>query len=122
MAQTFTVSGTATCPLEDGSAVAPMTLAASLVFTSRSNFVRTYASTVTDDSVNFGTLVTAGAKGLLIKCTAGNCTFKFNAGDTTAWPLAIGGYFLWINTAQGFPKEVLLSTTGAATVVFLAVG
>ena len=36
--------------------------------------------------------------------------------------LAPGGYFLWINTAQAFPNAAFITTTGAASVVFIAVG
>ena len=57
-----------------------------------------------------------------MKYTAGTCTVKFNGGSD-AWPLAAGaGYFLWINSSQGFLTSALVTTTGSATVVFIAVG
>lgn len=121
MAQTLTVAGAASLPFEDGTNVAPINLAAALGFTSRADFSRAYSGLVTDDVVNFGTLTSPGAKGVIVKCTAGSCTIKFN-GATDAWPLSPGGYFVWINTAQAFPTAALISTTGAATVVFIAVG
>lgn len=119
--QTLTVAGAATAPFEDGGAVAPINLATSLGFTSRADFSRAYAGAVTDDPVSFGTLSVSGAKGVIAKCTGGSCTIKFN-GDVTAWPLAPGGYFIWINTAQAFPTSAAVSTSGAATIIFIAVG
>ena len=121
MAQNLTVAGAAAIPLEDGGTTAPINLATALGFTSRVDFQRSYAGSVTDDPVNFGTLAVPGAKGLIVKCTAGSCTIKFNGG-TDAWPLAPGGYFIWINTAQAFPTAALITTTGAAGVLFIAVG
>ena len=121
MAQNLTIAGTASIPLEDGGPIAPISLTALLAFTGRADYVRSYAGAVADDAVDFGTLAGSGAKGLLVKCAAGSCTIKFN-GSTAAWPLAPGGYFLWVNTAQFFPTSALITTTGAASVVFLAVG
>jgi hypothetical protein len=122
MAQILTVAGSASLPFEDGTNVAPVQLAATLGFTSRADFARAYSGAITDDAIDFGTLSTPGAKGVLVKCTAGSCTIKFEAIDGTEWPLAPGGYFLWINTAQAFPKAAFITTTGAASVVFIAVG
>jgi hypothetical protein len=122
MAQTLTVAGAASLPFEDGTNVAPIQLAASLGFTSRADFVRAYSGAVADDPVDFGTLVAAGAKGVIVKCTAGSCTIKFQNNSSIAWPLAPGGYFIWINTAQAFPNAAFITTTGAASVVFVAVG
>jgi len=121
MAQTLTVAGAASCPFVDGGAVAPIPLAAALGFTSRADFQRSYLGAIVDDPVNFGTLAVPGAKGVIVMCTAGSCTIKFNGG-LDAWPLSPGGYFIWINTAQPFPTSALISTTGAAGVFFLAVG
>jgi hypothetical protein len=121
MAQNLTVAGAASFPLEDGGPTAPINLATVLGFTSRADYVRTYAGAIVDDPVDFGTLTGTGAKGVLVKCTAGGCTIKFNGG-ADAWPLAPGGYFLWINTAQFFANAALITTTGAASVVFVAVG
>jgi hypothetical protein len=122
MAQTFTVSGNAKIPLEDSTATAPIDLGVTFPYTGKAEFSRKYDGAVTDDAVNLGTLVSGGAKGVIVKCLAGSCTIKFNAG-TTAFPLsASGGPFLWSNSAQGFITAALISTTGAATVVFIAVG
>lgn len=122
MAQTLAVAGAASLPFEDGSPSAPVQLATSLGFTSRADFARQYAGTVTDDVVDFGTLTVPGAKGIIVKCTAGSCTIKFQTNVSIAWPLAPGGYFIWINTAQAFPTAAFITTTGAASVVFIAVG
>jgi len=122
MAQTFTVSGNAKIPLEDSQATAPIDLGIAFPITARADFSRKYDVAVTDDAVDLGTLDVAGAKVVLVKCIAGNCTIKFN-GDTVAWPLSTaGGPFLWSNSAQGFVTSALISTTGAATIIFLAVG
>jgi hypothetical protein len=121
MAQTLTVAGAASCPFVDGGTVAPIPLATALGFTSRADFQRSYLGAIVDDPVNFGTLAVPGAKGIIVMCTAGSCTIKFN-GAADAWPLAPGGYFIWINTAQPFPTSALITTTGAAGVFFLAVG
>jgi hypothetical protein len=122
MAQTLTVAGAASLPFEDGTNVAPIQLAASLGFTSRADFVRSYSGAIVDDEINFGTLAVPGAKGVIVKCTAGSCVIKFQADTSIAWPLAPGGYFIWINTAQAFPNAAFITTTGAASVVFVAVG
>ena len=121
MAQTFTVTGKLAIPLEEGGSVAPIDLGVSLVILNRADFGRSYAGAVTDDAVNLGTLTSNGAKGILVKCTSGSCTVKFNAG-ATAWPLAVGGYFLWVNPSTAFATAALVTTSGPATVVFLAVG
>mgnify|MGYP006999984907 FL=1 len=122
MAQTLTVAGSVACPFEDGGTAAPISLAATLVFTSRADFARSYSGAVTDEEVDFGTLTSPGAKGILVKCTTGSCTVKFQANTTPAWPLAAGGCFLWINIAQASPTTAFITTTGSAAVVFLAVG
>lgn len=122
MAQTLTVAGKLTIPLEDSPSVAAVDLGVSFTITARADFSRKYDEAVTDDEVNLGTLADAGAKGVIVKCIAGTCTVKFNGGSD-AWPLsATGGYFLWSNSAQGFLNAALVTTTGAATVVFIAVG
>lgn len=123
MAQNFTVAGNVQIPLEDAGSPAPISLAISFPYVPRADFNRKYDGAVTDDPVNLGTMATGGgAKGVLVKCTAGTCTVKFNGG-TDAWPLAAGaGYFLWINSSQGFLTAALVTTTGSATVVFIAVG
>lgn len=122
MALNLAVAGALSIPLEDGGTVAPIDLTvAGLTFTSRADFVRAYTTTTTDDPVDFGTLTVPGAKGLIVKVKSGNCTIKFNGG-ATAWPLAVGGYFLWINPTAPFPTAATISTTGPCSVVFIAVG
>lgn len=122
MAQNFTVTGNLQIPLEDAGSPAPVSLAISFPYVPRADFSRKYDGAVTDDPVNLGTLTVGGAKGVMVKCMAGTCTIKFNGG-TDAWPLGAGtGYFLWMNSAQGFLTAALITTTGAATVVFIAVG
>lgn len=122
MAQNFTIVGKLSVPLEDTTVAAPIDLGITFPFTGRTDFSRKYDGAVTDDPVNLGTLVTGGAKGVIVKCIAGSCTVKFNGGSD-AWPLSAGGgHFSWQNSAQGFLTAALITTTGAATVVFLAVG
>lgn len=121
MGQTLKVAGAAALPFDDGTNVAPIDLTASLPYTSRADFVKSFAGVVTDQAVDFGTLASAGAKGILVKAISGACTIKFNGG-TDAWPLAVGGYFLWINPSQPFPMSALITTTAAAQILFVAVG
>lgn len=121
MAEKFTIVGKAALPLEDGGTVAPIDLAVDLTYVGRADFRRDYTIATVDDVVDLGTLETLGAKGVLVKCRTGSCTIKFNGG-TQAWPLAPGGLFLWVNTAVAFPTAAAVSTTGAASVVFVAVG
>ena len=121
MATKLTVAGKASLPLEDGGTVAPVDLAVDLTFISDAYFIRDYAGAVTDDAVNLGALTVPGAKGVLVKCLSGACTVKFNGG-TQAWPLAPGGHFFWANPSTPFPTSAAISTTGAARVLFLAVG
>lgn len=122
MAQTLTVAGNLKIPLEDTTATAPIDLGIAFPFTARADFSRKYDGAVTDDDVDLGTLAVGGAKGVLVKCIAGSCAVKFN-GANAAWPLSAGGgYFLWMNSAQGFLTAATITTTAAATVVFIAVG
>jgi hypothetical protein len=121
MGQNFKVAGAASLPFEDGTNVAPIDLTVNLPYTGRADFVRSYTGAVTDEVVNLGTLASAGAKGVLIKVLTGACTVKFNGG-TDAWPLAVGGYFIWCNPATPFPTAVLITTLAAAQVLFIAVG
>lgn len=121
MAQNFKVAGAASLPFEDGTNVAPIDLTVNMPYTGRADFVRSYSGAVTDEAVNLGTLAAAGAKGVLVKVLSGACTVKFNGG-VDAWPLAAGGYFLWVNPSTPFPTAVLISTTGPAQILFIAVG
>lgn len=120
MAQKLTVVGKLAAAFEDGGSVAPVDLGIDLTYLNRVDYEREYSGAVTDEAVNFGTL-TAGAKMLLVKAKAGACTIKFN-GANTAWPIAPGGYFIWCNPSTPFPTAALISTTGPAHVVFIAVG
>ena len=121
MAQNFAVAGAVSIPLIDGSTPAPISIAATIPFTQRADFQRSYTGAVTDEIVHFDTLAGPGAKGVLVVCTAGSATIKFNGG-ADAWPLAPGGAFLWTNPSTPFPNAALLTTTGPATVIFIAVG
>lgn len=121
MAQKLTVAGKASTAFEDGSTVAPIDLAIDITYLNRADFEREYTGAVTDEAVSFGTLVSAGAKGVLVKVKSGSCTIKFNGG-VTAWPLAPGGYFLWANPSTPFPTAALITTTGPAHVIFFAIG
>lgn len=120
--QTLAVAGAASIPLEDGGVVAPVNLTASIPYTSRADFCRAYTGVISDDPVDFGTLDGIGAKGVLVKCTLGSCVIKFVTTGGNPWPLAVGGYFLWINPSTPFPEAAFITTTGPATVVFIAVG
>lgn len=121
MATKLTVAGKASLPLEDGGSIAPIDLALDLTYISDAYFIRDYAGAVTDEAINFGTLTVPGAKAILIKCLSGACTMKFNNG-TQAWPLAPGGWMAWSNPSTPFPNAAAITTTGAARVLFLAVG
>lgn len=122
MAQTLTSVGKLSIPLEDGGPVAPIDLGLTFVLTARADYSRKYDAPVTDDAVNLGTLASPGAKGVLVKCSIGACTIKFNGG-ADAWPIdAASGFFLWLNSARAFPTAALITTTGPATIIFLAVG
>lgn len=121
MAQKLTVAGKLTAAFEDGGTVAPIDLAVDITYLNRVDFEREYAGAVTDDAVNLGTLAVSGAKGMLVKCKTGSCTIKFN-GVAQPWPLAPGGYFLWANPSTPFPTAALITTTGPAHVIFIAVG
>lgn len=121
MAQALTVAGAASLPFEDGTNVAPIQLAATLPYTARADFSRAYSAAVASDPVNFGTLAVPGAKGIVVKALTGSCTIQFNGG-TDAWPLAPGGYLIWINPSTPFPTAALITTTGPASILFIAVG
>lgn len=121
MTQILKVAGAASLPFEDGTNVAPIDLTVSLTYTGRADFVRSYTGTVTDQVIDLGTLATPGAKGFIAKVLSGACTLKFNGG-TDAWPLAVGGYMIWVNPSTPFPTGVTISTVAAAQVLFVAVG
>lgn len=122
MSQTLTVQGALSIPLVDGGTVAPVALTASLGYTSRADFMRSYSGTISNDPVDFGTLASPGAKGIIVLVTSGSCTIAFQSTSGQAWPLAPGGYFLWINPSSPFPTSAFITTTGPAAVLFIAVG
>lgn len=122
MAQTLTIAGAASLPLEDGSAVAPVKLDANIPYLTRVANQLTYPGAVTDAAVDLGPLATPGAKGLIVKCTAGSCKVKFQTNTSIAWPLAPGGVFVWVNPSEAFPTAAFITTTGGASVLFIAVG
>lgn len=121
MAQNYSVAGAVSAAFVDGGTPSPISLAATIPYTNRADFQRAYAAAVTDDVVNMDTLAAAGAKGVTVVCLAGSATIKFN-GSTAAWPLAPGGHFQWCNPSTPFPTAALISTTGPATIVFVAIG
>jgi hypothetical protein len=125
MAMTVTVTGKVQVQLEDGQVPAPIDLGASFPVTQRADFERVYAGAVTDDVVDLGTLATGGAKLVLIKVTQGAATVKMVVGvtvDLNPIPLNPGAYHLYCNPSAGFPTGAKITTTGAATVKFIALG
>ena len=120
MAQQLVVSGSFAIPLEDGGAVAQVDLKQAFNVTQRADFSRVYDALVTDDVVNLGTLATAGAKGFIIKCKSGSCTVKLN-GSTVAISLDAGAEIMYVNPVSGWLTTATISTTGPATILFLAV-
>jgi hypothetical protein len=119
----MTVAGNFQCPLENTTSTAAVSLAATLTFTSMAEFTRTYSGAISADPVSLGTLSGSGAKAILVKCLSGSVTIEFNSDTATQWPLAAaGGYLLWCNTSQGFITSAAVTTTGAASVVFVALG
>lgn len=122
MAKNFTVAGKLTIPLEEAAVPSQTSLDAAFPYVAQTCFSRKYDIAVVDDGVDLGTLESGGARATFIRCTAGACTIKFNGG-ADAWPLsANGGFFLWVNSAQGFLTTATITTSGAATVTFVAVG
>ena len=121
MAQNYSVAGAVSAAFVDGGSPSPISLTATIPYTSRADFQRAYTAPVTDDPVDMGTLIAAGAKGVIVVCLAGSATIKFN-GSTAAWPLAPGGHFSWCNPSTPYPTAALVTTTGPATIVFLAIG
>lgn len=125
MALTLAVSGLIQLPVEDGKASAGIDLTASLPYTQRADFERVYAGVTAADNVDFGTLATGGAKGVIVKVTQGSATIAFKQGATVSpleWPLVPGAYFLYMNPSGAFPTGAQVTTTGPATVKFIAVG
>jgi hypothetical protein len=122
MTQALAVQGSLAIPLVDGGTVAAISLAASLGFTARADFQRSYTGAISNDPVNFGTLASPGAKGVFVYVGSGSCTISWQSDADAAWPLAVGGYFLWVNPQTPFPTSAFITTTGPCNVVFLAVG
>lgn len=125
MALSLVVTGQLQVSVEDGKAPASVDLGQNFPFTQRADFERVYTGAIADDPVDFGTLNVGGAKGVIVKVTQGAATVKFAVGVTTeniAWPLVPGAYFFYCNPSGGFPTGAKVTTTGAATVKFIAVG
>lgn len=122
MTQTLTVQGALSLPLVDGGTVAPVSLIASLIYTSRADFVKSYVGAISNDPVSLGTLTGPGAKGVIVLVTAGSCTIAFQSNSNEPWPLSVGAYFLWINPSTPFVTSAFITTTGPASVLFIAVG
>lgn len=125
MSLTLLITGQLQFSVEDQKQSAAVDLGQNFPFTQRADFERVYTVAAVDDAVDFGTLATGGAKGVLVKVTLGAATIKFVVGATTetiAWPLVPGAYFLYVNPGGGFPTGAKVNTTGAATVKFIVVG
>ena len=120
MSQAAVVAGSLQAPYEDGGSSGSINLAINFPYTQKINDDLVYAAPVTDQAVDFGTMATGGAKLVLIKCSAGSCTVKFNGVSGLQVPIAPGGYYLWFNPATGFVTGITISTTGPATVKVLA--
>lgn len=125
MAMNVTITGKLQVQLEDGQVPAPIALDVTFPVTQRADFERVYSAAVTDDVVDLGTLAVGGAKVVLIKVTQGAATVKMVVGvtvDNNPIPLNPGAYHLYVNPAAGFPTGAKITTTGAATVKFIALG
>lgn len=125
MAKTFSVTGTLSVPLEDGQTPAAGLLTASVTYTKKASFDLVYDATVTDDPITFGTLASTGAKGVLIKCTAGACVVKVDSDGVTGnlpLPLNSGGYLLFMNPTTGLPTGCHITVAATASLEILAVG
>ena len=117
MAQTLTIVGKATIPLEDDPALAaPIDLGLTMQFGQGGTIELSYDASVTDQAVPLGTLATAGAKFLLIKSPIGGCLVKLNDASSGI-PVPPGaGYIIIGNPVQGWLTGLKVSTTGAAKV------
>lgn len=125
MPKNFTVAGTVSVPLEDGQTPALGNLAQSITYTKKATFDLVYADPIVDDEITFGSLAVAGAKGLLIKCTAGACTVKINSSGTDGnipLPFNTGGYILYMNPAAGLPTGCHITVAASASLEISAVG
>ena len=125
MSKTFAVAGTVSVPLEDGQTPATGSLTQSVTYTKKATFDLVYTDPVVDDEITFGTLATAGAKGLLVKCIAGACTIKIDSDGTDGnlpLPLNTGGYFLYLNPAAGLPSGCHITVVASASLEISAVG
>lgn len=125
MSLNFSVTGRIQTNVESNQQSAILDLGASLIYTQRADFERVYSGAIVDDPVDLGTLNVGGARGVLVKVTAGSATIKFVAGlitGTLEWPLVPGAYMLYVNPSAGFPTGALVTTTAAASVKFIAVG
>ena len=124
MAKNFEVKGVVTLPLQSGQPPATANIDTAFVYTKKTNLDLVYAAPVTDEAISFGSLAVAGAKGLLVKCTAGACTLKINGPAITSnipLPFQAGGYLLYANATEGFPTGCLITVTTTASLEIVAV-
>lgn len=121
MAQTATFTVKATIPIDDDPAIpAPIDLSCSLSFGQKVELELNYDAPVSDQSVPLGTLASAGAKVLIVKCPSGGCSIKLND-DISAKPIpASPGGVAWINTVAGWLTALKITTTGPAKVRVIA--
>src|SRR5574343_545456 len=125
MSKNFTVDGSVSVPLQDGQPAASADLTMSFIYTKKAGFDLVYSDAVADDPITFGTLAVAGAKGLLIRCTAGACTINIDVPGTSGnlpLPLHAGGYLLYANPSAGLPSGCHVTVTTSASLEILAVG
>ena len=125
MSKNLTIAGSVSAPLQDGQTPAEADLTQSFVYTKKACLDLVYADVVADDPVTFGTLAVAGAKGLLIRCTAGACTVKIDGPGVTGnlpLPLHAGGFLLYANPAAGLPSGCPITVAATASLEILAVG
>jgi hypothetical protein len=119
MAQTVTITGKLTIPLEDGGATAPIDLSASFTFTKKMADDFVFDDVVTAQSISLGSMASSGAKLLLVKSPLGGGTIIVNGG--TGVPVAAGGgYILIVDPTGASINTVAITTTGPATIKVLA--
>ncbi len=119
MSATYTVTGKASHPVDDDPALpASIDLGLTLPYGQIIESVLNFDAPVSDQAVGLGTLATAGAKILFIKCLSGGCSVKTNAG--TAIPLAVGGYLHIVNPTSGWLTGLTVTVTGPARIHVMA--
>lgn len=119
MAQTVTIAGKLTIPLEEGGATAPIDLSASFTFTRKMADDFVFDSPVTAQSLSLGSMDSTGAKLLLVKSPIGGGIIIVNGG--TGIPIAAGaGYILIVDPTGASITSLAVTTTGPATIKVLA--